>query len=133
MSLFIEGRALSAKARVLRLLPRLLLQGAAHSGTVVSLAAGEEGFGTLVAALEATGLNDTLSEAGPFTVFAPSDSAFVALLTEKAMDAAALLARDDLASILTYHVVPGKVRRPNTTLIMPENLDLQYPEEFYTC
>ena len=68
---------------------------------------GAGGFDTLVAAIEAAGLVETLSGDGPFTVFAPIDEAFDAL-PEGVLDA--LLADTDLlAELLTYHVVPGKV------------------------
>jgi uncharacterized surface protein with fasciclin (FAS1) repeats len=72
-----------------------------------ALAAGQ--FGTLARALTAAGLVDALRGEGPFTVFAPTDAAF-ALIPEK--DLQALLQpenRGALASILTYHVVPGRV------------------------
>lgn len=66
-------------------------------------------FNTLVAAVQAAGLVDTLKGEGPFTVFAPTDEAF-AKLPEGTLES--LLRpenRDKLQSILTYHVVPGKV------------------------
>ncbi|MGD8320884.1 MAG: fasciclin domain-containing protein [Gemmatimonadota bacterium] len=64
-------------------------------------------FETLLAALDATGLTETLKGAGPFTVFAPTDEAFAAL---PAGTLEALLADPaTLASILTYHVVAGEV------------------------
>ncbi len=64
-------------------------------------------FGTLVAAVKAAGLVDTLKGAGPFTVFAPTDEAF-AKLPAGTVDA---LLKDipKLKKILTYHVVSGKV------------------------
>lgn len=64
---------------------------------------------TLVAAVKAAGLVDTLSGAGPFTVFAPTNEAF-GKLPEGTVDG--LLkpeAKDQLTAVLTYHVVPGKV------------------------
>ncbi len=74
--------------------------------TVVDIAI-NNGFNTLVAAVQAAGLVDTLSGEGPFTVFAPTDEAFAAL-PEGTLDA--LLADPEaLAEILTYHVVSGKV------------------------
>ena len=70
-----------------------------------AVAAGQ--FKTLVAAVQAAGLVETLKGDGPFTVFAPSDAAFAKL---PAGTVEALLAdKAKLASILTYHVVPGKV------------------------
>ncbi len=82
---------------------------AAAAGDIVAVASSTEGFSTLVAALSAAGLVETLQGAGPFTVFAPSDAAFAALpagLLEK------LLLPENVAvltSILTYHVVSGMV------------------------
>ena len=76
---------------------------------IVALAVATEGFSTLVAALTAAGLVETLQGEGPFTVFAPNDAAFAALpegLLEK------LLLPENIAvltSILTYHVVAGNV------------------------
>ncbi|MCT8137900.1 fasciclin domain-containing protein [Anaerobacillus sp. CMMVII] len=66
-------------------------------------------FTTLVAAVQAAGLVDALKGEGPFTVFAPTDEAFANLLAELAVTAEELLAREDLANILLYHVVSGKV------------------------
>ena len=64
-------------------------------------------FNTLVAAVKAAGLVETLSGPGPFTVFAPTDAAFAKL---PAGTVEALLAdKEKLTSILTYHVVSGKV------------------------
>jgi uncharacterized surface protein with fasciclin (FAS1) repeats len=65
------------------------------------------GFNTLVAAVKAAGLVDALSGSGPFTVFAPTDAAF-AKLPAGTLDA---LLKDpqQLAAILTYHVIAGKV------------------------
>ncbi|WP_078551485.1 fasciclin domain-containing protein [Bacillus alkalicellulosilyticus] len=66
-------------------------------------------FNTLVAAVQAADLVDALKGEGPFTVFAPTDEAFAALLEELGLTAEELLESDDLASILLYHVVEGKV------------------------
>lgn len=81
-----------------------------HKGkTVVDIAAGNEDFSTLVAAVKAAGLAETLMGDGPFTVFAPNNAAF-AKLPEGTVDS--LLEpenKEKLVSILTYHVVPAKV------------------------
>ncbi len=76
-------------------------------GTVVDVAVASEDFNTLVAAVTEAGLVDALSGEGPFTVFAPTDAAFTALLEELDATAEELLAREDLADILLYHVLPG--------------------------
>lgn len=64
-------------------------------------------FKTLVAAVQAAGLSDTLSGPGPFTVFAPSDDAFAKL--PKGTVESLLKDLPKLSGILKYHVVPGKV------------------------
>ena len=64
-------------------------------------------FDTLLTAVEAAGLTETLASGGPFTVFAPTDDAFAAIPAD---DLNALLAdQDALTSVLTYHVVDGRV------------------------
>lgn len=77
------------------------------SMNIVEIAAGNEAFSTLVAAVTAAGLVETLQGDGPFTVFAPTDEAFAAL-PEGTLEA---LLEDipALTAILTYHVVPGAV------------------------
>ena len=74
---------------------------------IVSVAVDAGSFKTLVAALEAAGLVETLQGKGPFTVFAPTDAAFAKL--PKGTVEALLADKAQLVSILTYHVVPGKV------------------------
>ncbi|MBK6378111.1 MAG: fasciclin domain-containing protein [Xanthomonadales bacterium] len=74
---------------------------------IVDTAVAAGSFTTLAAALDAAGLIDTLKGPGPFTVFAPTDAAF-AKLPEGAVDGL-LKDKAKLTSILTYHVVPGKV------------------------
>ena len=75
--------------------------------TIVDVAVEAGSFGTLVEAVKAAGLVETLSGEGPFTVFAPTDEAFAAL-PEGTLEA--LLAdRAKLVAVLTYHVLPGRV------------------------
>jgi len=74
---------------------------------IVQTAISAGSFKTLVAAVQAAGLAETLSGNGPFTVFAPTDEAF-AKLPAGTVDAL-LKDKDKLASILTYHVVSGQV------------------------
>ena len=79
----------------------------AQAKNIVDTAVGAGNFKTLAAALTAAGLIDTLKGKGPFTVFAPTDAAFAKV--PKA-DLDALLAnKAKLTSVLTYHVVAGKV------------------------
>ncbi|MFL4469048.1 fasciclin domain-containing protein [Tateyamaria armeniaca] len=76
---------------------------------IVDTAVSAGSFETLVAAVQAAGLVDTLKGDGPFTVFAPTDAAFAAL-PEGTVESLLLPEnKDQLVSILTYHVVPGKV------------------------
>jgi len=75
--------------------------------TIVETAVSAGSFKTLVAAVEAAGLVETLSGEGPFTVFAPTDDAFAAL-PEGALEAL-LKDKEALTSVLTYHVVSGSL------------------------
>jgi uncharacterized surface protein with fasciclin (FAS1) repeats len=76
---------------------------------IVETAQDAGNFSILLAALEETGLDDVLREEGPFTVFAPPDPVFEALLEDLGISAADLLANPDLAEILLYHVLNGAV------------------------
>lgn len=76
---------------------------------IVALASGAENFKTLIAAVKAAGLVETLQGEGPFTVFAPTDEAFAKLPAGTVEDLLKPENRDKLAAILKYHVVPGKV------------------------
>lgn len=88
----------------------------AHAGcgtcdkTVVGAAVHSKGFNTLVAAVKAAGLVETLSGDGPFTVFAPTDEAFAKLPEGTLEELLKPKNREKLVGILTYHVVPGKVK-----------------------
>jgi uncharacterized surface protein with fasciclin (FAS1) repeats len=74
---------------------------------IVAIASGNEDFSTLVAAVAAAGLVETLQGEGPFTVFAPTNAAFAKL--PKATLEALLKDKKALTAVLTYHVVAGKV------------------------
>ncbi len=79
---------------------------------IVDTAVGAKSFTTLIAAIKAAGLVETLKRVGPFTVFAPTDEAFKKLEKKKPGTIAMLLKPENkktLIAILTYHVVPGKV------------------------
>lgn len=76
---------------------------------IVDTAASNQKFSTLVAAVTAAGLVDTLKSDGPFTVFAPTNDAFAALPEGTLNTLLKPENREQLASILKYHVVPGKV------------------------
>lgn len=74
---------------------------------IVEVAVANGNFNTLVAAVQKAGLVETLQSAGPFTVFAPTDAAFAKIPT--ASINALLMDKAKLASVLTYHVVSGRV------------------------
>lgn len=92
---------------VLLILPASLAQ--AGNKDIVDTAAGAGQFGTLVAAVKAAGLVDTLKGKGPFTVFAPTDEAFAKLPEGTVENLLKPENKEKLVAILTYHVVPGKV------------------------
>ena len=83
------------------------IAGNKESADIVDTAIAAGSFETLVAAVQAAGLVDTLKSDGPFTVFAPTDEAF-AKLPEGTVEAL-LQDKEKLIAILTYHVVPGKL------------------------
>jgi uncharacterized surface protein with fasciclin (FAS1) repeats len=85
------------------------------SKDIVDTAVEAGSFTTLVAAVEAAGLVDTLKGDGPFTVFAPTDEAFAALPAGTVEDLLKPENKDQLTAILTYHVVPGKVMSTDLT------------------
>jgi len=84
-------------------------KASAAQGDIVQVAVAAGQFTTLAAALEAADLVTTLQGEGPFTVFAPTDDAFAALPAGTVESLLKPENRDQLVSILTYHVVAGKV------------------------
>ncbi len=82
---------------------------AAEPGTIVDVASGNPDFSTLVAAVSAAGLVETLQGEGPFTVFAPTNAAFAALPAGLVDKLLLPENKDTLVAILTYHVVSGQV------------------------
>jgi len=98
---FILTLALAAPA------PAADYEAKASTGDIVAVAKQAGSFGTLLTALEAAGLVETLQGEGPFTVFAPTDAAFAKVPADQL---AALLAdKEQLRAVLTYHVIAGKV------------------------
>lgn len=81
---------------------------AATAGDIVDVAAGADQFKTLVAAVKAAGLVETLKGDGPFTVLAPTDAAFQKLPAGTIEELLKPESKDKLVSILTYHVIPAK-------------------------
>ena len=99
------------------LVASFLLAASAFAGSygkkksdIVDTAVAAGDFSTLAAALQAGGLVDTLKSDGPFTVFAPTDAAFAKLPEGTVESLLKPENRDQLIEILTYHVVPGKVK-----------------------
>jgi len=90
-------------------IPMMFAALSATADDIVDTAIAAGDFNTLVFAVQAAGLLDTLKGEGPFTVFAPTDAAFAAL-PEGTVDSLLQPGNlDQLAAILTYHVVAGKV------------------------
>jgi uncharacterized surface protein with fasciclin (FAS1) repeats len=87
---------------------------------IVQVAQADPQFSILVEAVTAANLGATLSGTGPFTVFAPTNAAFAALLTELGVTKAALLADTALLTqVLTYHVLDGRVLKANVPVGTP--------------
>lgn len=112
--------AVAALAAVFTLTPSLFADDCAASKSasaatctagkdIVAVAAGAENFKTLVAAVKAAGLVETLQGKGPFTVFAPTDEAFAKLPAGTVEELLKPENKAKLVAILTYHVLPGKV------------------------
>jgi len=81
--------------------------------TIAAIVANDPNFSTLLSAVQAAGLVDTLSGAGPYTVFAPTNAAFAKI---PQADLQALLNdREKLRAVLLYHVVPGRVTSAQVT------------------
>lgn len=90
--------------------PQIVTAVTQQSDSIVDVLYADGRFGTLLAAVDAAGLTETLDTGGPFTVFAPSDGAFAAALDALGLTADELLAdTETLTTILTYHVIDGAV------------------------
>lgn len=87
----------------------VLAATSAKAADIVDTAVSAGQFNTLVKAVQAAGLADTLKGPGPYTVFAPTDEAFAKLPAGTVENLLKPENRDKLRSVLTYHVVPGKV------------------------
>jgi uncharacterized surface protein with fasciclin (FAS1) repeats len=104
-------------AKVTALIASLIVAGSVqaspgyskNSQDIVTVAVGAGSFNTLVAAVKAAGLVETLQGAGPFTVFAPTDAAFAKLPAGTVESLLLPENKQKLIGILTFHVVPGKV------------------------
>jgi len=105
------NRILSLTIAVLSLSPLAIhnAKAAPSEETVVAIAAGNPDFSTLVAAVKAAGLVETLNGTGPFTIFAPTNEAFAKLPAGTVEGLLKPENKAKLAAVLTYHVVAGKV------------------------
>jgi uncharacterized surface protein with fasciclin (FAS1) repeats len=83
--------------------------------TIVDIAASNPDFSTLVTAVQAAGLAETLAGPGPYTVFAPTNDAFAKLPAGTVETLLEPANKDQLTSILTYHVVPAEVMAADVT------------------
>lgn len=90
-------------------------------GNIVEVAVGNADFSTLVTAVKAAGLVETLSGAGPFTVFAPTNAAFGKLPEGTVESLLKPESKDALTGILTYHVVSGKFNAADVVKAIGDN------------
>ncbi len=88
---------------------------AAEEKTIVAVASNAGQFKTLVTAVKAAGLVETLNGKGPFTVFAPTDEAFAKLPKGTVENLLKPENKEQLVAILTYHVIPGKIMASEVT------------------
>lgn len=116
------GRSLLAAAFVTLSLPQSSTN-AATTGDIVTVASGAGSFNTLVAAVKAAGLVETLQGKGPFTVFAPTDEAFAKLPKGTVEDLLKPENKQKLIDILTYHVVSGKVMAADVKTMMAKTVN----------
>lgn len=94
---------------LLAALPMTFTAFAVKAGDIVDTAASADQFSTLVVAVKAAGLVETLKSDGPFTVFAPTNEAFAALPEGTVENLLKPENKEQLVAVLTYHVIPGKV------------------------
>ena len=100
--------------------PAAAVQTNAPGRSVVEVASGNSDFSTLVTAVQAAGLAETLSGKGPFTVFAPTNAAFAKLPAGTVETLVKPENKATLTSILTYHVVPGRVNAAQLTKLIKD-------------
>ena len=100
----------------------------AETGTIVEVAQGNSDFSTLVSAVTAAGLGETLSGEGPFTVFAPTNAAF-AKIPEATLTELTTNDTETLGSILQYHVVSGNVDAATLTKAITDAGEAGYTVE----
>lgn len=94
---------------VLAALATFLCMGIAQAADIVETIAATPNLQTLSAAIKAAGIGDTLKGKGPFTIFAPTDEAFKRLTADSMANLMKPENKEQLAKLLTFHVLPGKV------------------------
>ena len=102
-------KIVSLTAAALMLAAGPAIAGSTPKGNIVGAAASSADHKTLVTAVKTAGLVDTLASKGPFTVFAPTDAAFAKLPAGTVETLLQPANRSQLQSVLTYHVVPGRI------------------------
>ena len=115
------GIAAFAAATAIALAPAAAAPAGGPKGNIVAAATTSKDHGTLVAAVKAAGLVDTLASGGPFTVFAPTDAAFAKLPDGTVQTLLQPENRDQLRAVLTYHVVPGRVTASQLVEMIQQN------------
>jgi uncharacterized surface protein with fasciclin (FAS1) repeats len=123
-----ENRIIVLAALLVATLAMPLTQAAdkpAAKEDIVAVAAGAGSFKTLVAAIKAAGLVETLQGKGPFTVFAPTDEAFAKLPEGTVAELLKPENKAKLVGILTYHVVPGKVMAADVKTMLAKTVNGQ--------
>ena len=111
----------AAAAATLAILPAAVSAGSGNKGNIAAATVQSKDHETLVAALKAAGLVDTLASGGPFTVFAPTDAAFTKLPAGTVDTLLQPANRDKLRSVLTYHVVPGRMTAGQLVKLIQDN------------
>ena len=111
----------AAAAAALTILPTAASAGSGSKGNIVAAAVKSKDHETLVAAVKAAGLVDTLASGGPFTVFAPTDAAFEKLPAGTLDTLLQPANREQLRAVLSYHVVPGKVTAEQLVKLIQDN------------
>lgn len=118
-------RTITVAALVASAMSLPVAQASEKPGDIVAVAAGAGSFKTLVAAVKAAGLVETLQGTGPFTVFAPTDDAFAKLPAGTVESLLKPENKDKLVAILTYHVVGGKVMAADVKTMMAKTVNGQ--------
>lgn len=127
----VREREAIAKIVALRRLSAAKDAPATEQKDLIDTAAADDVFNTLIAAVDAAGLTETLSESGPFTILAPTDDAFAKLPGQALKDLLKPQNKDKLIRILKYHVIPGRI--PSSDVLQAESLVTLIGEPVYAA